>query len=540
MIALLEKLSAKKALFMIVLLFIPLFMFYLSRPGLWDEDESVYAEISRQMVSRHDYVGTYFNYEPRYDKPPLNFWINTFFYKLFGMTEFSSRLGSTLFSFLGLILMYSFGKRLFNKRVGIMAALMIGTAFLYFVETQMALIDTTLTFMIGLILYLFYLGVIENRSNLLIWMGMPLGLGILAKGPVALILSGGVGLIFWLFLKLKSQTNWRSLFNWQLLAGFAVAAAICLPWYWAMWSRYGMDFISSHFGYHMIDRFTKPLEGHGGEWYFSLYYLIMLFIGFMPWSAYIPGSVTLAVKRWSEPNMFFLLSWAAITFAFFTVAQTKLPGYTLPLFPPVALLMGYWWDQLLTVPGMRSNPWWGIAIQLLIVTGFVVLIVVFRSYLPQGYENAIWVLFLLPASLIAGAIAIIILRRRDRSYEPFFKVTFFTFYLFWALFLMLLVPIIENFKPVKYLAVDLRGHLTDKDRVVSYIPSNYTAPFYTRHKVDFVHNDQDFKRIYTLKTRVYAFVSADGLKYLWEQRIPCYQLSHFGSGYLISNQAVNW
>ncbi|HBE79729.1 MAG TPA: hypothetical protein DDW65_18420, partial [Firmicutes bacterium] len=146
MIALIEKLSVKKIIFMIVLLFVPLFLFYLSVPGLWDEDESIYTEISRQMLLRHDLVGTYFNYEPRYDKPPLNFWITTAFYKVFGMNEFTSRMTSTIFGFLCIILVLYFGKRLFNKRTGILAALMLGTSFLFFIETQMALIDTSLTF----------------------------------------------------------------------------------------------------------------------------------------------------------------------------------------------------------------------------------------------------------------------------------------------------------------------------------------------------------------------------------------------------------
>lgn len=539
MIALMEKLPTKKIIFMMVLLFIPLFLFYLSVPGLWDEDESVYTEISRQMMLRHDLVGTYFNYEPRYDKPPLNFWINVAFYKVFGMNEFTSRIGSTIFGFLSLILVYLFGLKLFNKRTGIIAALMLGTGFLFFIETQLALIDTSLTFFIGLTLYFFYRGFTEEKPTFLIVMGIPLGLGILAKGPVALVLTGAIALIFWLFQTIKHKANWHALFNWQLFAGFLIAAAICLPWYFAMWFRYGMDFIQSHFGYHMIERFTKPIEGHGGQWYFSLYYIIMLFFGFMPWSAYIPGSFALAIKRWSESNLFFILSWALITFGFFTIAQTKLPGYTLPLFLPCALLMGYWWDQLMADSGVKSNPWWGIFIQLLLVLGFVTFIAVNNSLLPEGYQKTVWVLFLLPLSLIVGALIIWYLRRQNKSYEPFFKVTFFTFYLFWALFLLLFVPIVENYKPVKYLAVELRQHLTERDTVISAIRSNFTAPFYTRHKVIFVTDDPALVKFYNDKSRVFAFVEGKSLDFIKQHHLPCYQLSHYGSGYLISNQPVN-
>jgi 4-amino-4-deoxy-L-arabinose transferase and related glycosyltransferases of PMT family len=540
MIERMEKLPTKKIIFMIVLLFIPLFFFYLGTPGLWDEDESIYAEISRQMMLRHDFVGTYFNYEPRFDKPPLNFWINAAFYKIFGMNELTTRMGSTLFGFCCLILAYLFGKRLFNKRTGILAAFMLGTGFLFFIETQMALIDTSLTFLIGLTLYFFYRGYTEGKAYLLMLMGIPLGLGILAKGPVAVIIASAVAFIFWLFQTIKYKIDWRKLWNWQLLTGFAIAAAICLPWYFMMWSRYGMDFIQSHFGYHMIKRFTEPIEHHGGEWYYSLYYIILLVIGFMPWGAYIPGSFRFALKRWSDSKVFFLLTWLVITLGFFTVAQTKLPGYALPLFIPCALLMGSWWDQLFNSTKLKTNPWWGFMIQLVIVLGIVTFTAFHRAMLPPGYQGIIWVLFLLPLSLGLGVLFFWLWPKKKQSYRLFFNTTFITYYLFWALFLLLLVPVMELDKPVKYLAVELPRYLSAGDKVISVIPSNFTAPFYTRHKVIFLHRDAGLTEYYRNKSYFFAFVDRKTLAYLKRHNLAFYQLSQYGSGYLISNRPVQY
>ena len=542
MISLMEKLPTKKVIFMIVLLFIPLFLFYLGTPSLWDEDESIYTEISRQMVLRHDLVGTYFNDVPRYDKPPLNFWINVIFYKVFGMNEFTSRIGSTIFGFLCLILVYFLGKKLFNKKTGIIAALMLGTGLLFFIETQMALIDTTLTFFIGLTLYFFYQSMSEHKPRLLLLMGIPLGLGILAKGPVAFVLTGAIGLVFWIFLAFRNKTNPPSLWNWYLLGGFVIASAICLPWYLSMGSRFGMDFIQSHFGYHMIKRFTQPIEHHGGGWYYNFYYVVLLFIGFMPWSAYIPGSLKLALKRWSQSQIFFTLTWAVITFAFFTFAQTKLPGYTLPLFPPIALLMAHWWEQLLSDSKLQPNPWWGFIIELLIVLGVVTLIAFHRSALPQGYQNAIWVLFLLPLSLIIGVFLIWSWRKQNKGYEPFFSVAFFAYYLLWALFILLLVPIAENGKPVKYLAAELKPYLTKQDQVVDAINTSFSTPFYTRHRIIFTNDDSRLSLYFQPKmrarARVFAFVKIKSLQYLKQHHLQYCPFSHFGSGYLIANQPV--
>jgi 4-amino-4-deoxy-L-arabinose transferase-like glycosyltransferase len=536
MLSLMEKLPTKKIIWMIVLLFVPLFLFYLGTPSLWDEDESIYTEISRQMILRHDPIGTYFNYEPRYDKPPLNFWVTTAFYKTFGMNEFTSRLGSTIFAFLCLILVYLFGQKLFNKKTGIIAALMLGTGFLFFIESQMALIDTTLTFFIGLTLYFFYRSMTENNPWFLLLMGIPLGLGILAKGPVALVISGAIGLAFWLFLIIQKRTNSRSLWNRYLLGGFFIAAVICLPWYLAMWSRYGMDFIQSHFGYHMFKRFTQPIESHGGGWYYNFYYIVMLFIGFMPWSAYIPGSLKLAIKRWAQTPIFFILTWAVVTFGFFTIAQTKLPGYSLPLFLPVALLMAYWWEQLLSDTKLQSNPWWGILIELCIVLGLVILIGIHRTVLPVAFQNTVWILFLLPLSLIIGAFLIWFWRKRNKSYEPFFNVTFFSYYLLWALFVLLLVPFAESNKPVKYLAAELQPYLTKQDQVIDALSGSFSSPFYTRHQIIFAANRQHFLQAYQTKSRVFAFVSAQSIQYLQQYHLQYYLLYHYGPGYLIVNQ----
>jgi 4-amino-4-deoxy-L-arabinose transferase-like glycosyltransferase len=539
MISLMEKLPTPKIILMIILLFVPLFLFYLGTPSLWDEDESVYAEISRQMILRHDLVGTYFNYEPRFDKPPLNFWINVLFYKTFGMNEFTSRIGSNIFGFLCLILVYFFGKKLFNKKTGIIASLMLGTGLLFFIETHMALIDTALTFFIGLTLYFFYRYLSENKPQFLMLMGFPLGLGILAKGPVALIITGAIGLFFWLFLYFQKM-NQPSLWNWHILGGFMLALAICLPWYWAMWSRYGMNFIQSHFGYHMFERFTQPIESHGGGWYYNLYYVVLLFLGFMPWSACIPSSLKLALKRRSESSFFFILTWSVIIFAFFTIAQTKLPGYALPLFPPIAILMAHWWEQLLSGSSPQTNPWWGFIIELFIVVAVVALIALNRKALPQEYQNLVWVLFILPLSLIIGFFLIWFWKRKNKGYEPFFTITFFTYYLLWVLFILFLVPIAEKGKPVKYLADELKPYLTQRDQVIDTIEGSFSSPFYTRHPV-LIMRDKTKLNLYfqhNRRTRVFAFINIKSLEYLRQHHLQYYLFSHFGSGYLIANQPV--
>lgn len=540
MINALEKASNKKTIVLIVLIFIPLFFFLLGIPHLWDGDESYYAEVSHQMLVRNDWVAPYFNYtSPSFDKPPFIFWVNVFFYRLFGMNEYSSRLGSALFALFGVILVYCFGKKLFNKRTGILAALMLGTGFGFFVESQMTLIDTTLTFFITAVLYCFFIGYIEGKPCFFLIMGIPLGLGILTKGPVAFALSGGTGLILWLYLTIKQKKKVSALFNWHLLGGFFITSAICLPWYLAMWLRYKDVFIQSHFGYHMFKRFTTTIESHGGsEWYYYLYYVVFLIIGFLPWSGNLVGAFRMGVKERADKNIFFILSWAAVVFIFFTISKTKLPGYVIPLLPPVALLVGRWWDSLLASNDSPRNLRWGIVTQL---AGSVLLLVFFlllRSKVPAGYEDLYHNILIIPISLVLASLIIAILYLRNKNKDVLFKTSFFTFYLFWALLYITLTQIGGSFQPVKELSTDLKKHLHKQDQVLVNIMGAFSAPFYTNHPVRIIYENAKIAQILHSKQHIFAMLDQTGIQYFKDNHIPYYLISKHHHGYLISNRPV--
>ncbi len=537
-IALLEKLNGRKTALMLLLLFAPLLLMFLGAPSLWDQDESVYGEISRQMAVRHDYLGAYYNDQFRPEKPPLNYWINVFWYRIFGINEFATRLGSCLFGLFGVILVYLIAKRLFNKRTGILAGLMLGTAFLYFIETQLAIIDTTLSFFIALTLYWFYIGYFEEKPRFLLWMGVPVGLGVLAKGPVGLLLPGMVGLVCWLVFTFKFGYPPRRLFNRWLLGGLFVAAVISLPWYVLMWLQFGMRFINEHFGYHMFRRFTTPIENHGGNLLYLFYYLFWLIIGFIPWTGQLWGSFQRAWRRWREPRFFFIGSWFVLLFGFFSISQTKLPGYIVPIFPPVAVLLANWWDELFDHKH-SSNLWIGMIVQFGFSLLFALLLLAVGSQLPSGYGYAVGIFFLLPLSFIVSALIIRYRMRRQADHQIFFNVTFITFYLVWAIFLGSLIPVMEVYKPTKYLAQRVKKIATPQDIVVSNIKNTFSAPFYTGRHVERINSPQAFLRMWhNNPRRVLALVEKKTLQALKNANQPYYVLAQHGSGYLISNRPV--
>lgn len=540
MIRFLENSNPKRTILFICLIFVPLFFFFLGIPHLWDGDESYYAEVSHQMLIRNDWIAPYFNYtSPSFDKPPFTFWVNLTCYKIFGMNEFASRFGSALFALFGIILVYLFGKRLFNKRTGILAALMLGTGFGYFVESQMVLIDTTLTFFIAATLYCFYRGYMDGKPSYLLIMGIPIGLGILTKGPVALLLSGGAGLVFWFYMTLKEKKKSAQLFNWQLLGGFLIAAAICLPWYLAMWFRFKEAFLAAHFGYHMFTRFTTSIESHGGsQWYFYLYYLVFLIIGFLPWSANLVGALKMGISRRGDQRTLFLLIWTALVFIFFTIARTKLPGYVIPLLPPVALLVASWWDQILADEQIKVNFWWGILCQLAGSLFLLIFMLVMHGKVPAGYESLYKAILLIPFSLIIASLITAILFWRSRNRQILFQATLVTFYLFWIFLYLTLSQQARFFQPVKELASDLKKYLHPKDKVVVSILGAFSAPYYTDHPVAILYGKKEVAASLRMKERVYAMVDQATIAYLKEQRESYYLISRHAQGYLISNRAM--
>jgi 4-amino-4-deoxy-L-arabinose transferase-like glycosyltransferase len=523
----------------LILIFIPLYLFFLGTPQLWEGDEGVHSEFARQMYIRNDWIGTYYNYTPRFDKPPLTFWTSAIFYHLFGVTEFASRLSSMFFGLLGIYIVFLFGKRVFNWKVGFVAGLMLGSSFLYFLESQMILLDTALTFFISWTLYLFYRGYVEDNPKYLWLMGVPIGLGILTKGPVALVLPGGIGFTYAIIQTLKKRKSWRDLFNRYLLYGMITALAVSLPWYIAIWHRYGSAFLKSHFGYHMFQRFTTPIESHGGQaWYFYLYYILIIFFGFMPWSASIPGAFKQLLKERGDNKRCFIICWFFVPFIFFTISGTKLPGYAMSFFPPIALLIALWLEPLLGKVKIRRNILWGISLQLAVGLILCLILITHKSAIPMEYAGLYKPSFLFPFTLILSAVIHGIILITKQTYRSAFMVTFIAFYFYFALFLIVLTPVIQKFQPVKELSADMKKYLKPNDQVIANILGKEGIPFYLGRHVDLSSNNTNLQQFFQGNNRVFAIVKPEFLDYLTKNGVPYYIVTCRNKKYIIVNEPL--
>ncbi|MBI5587564.1 MAG: phosphatase PAP2 family protein [Deltaproteobacteria bacterium] len=302
---------------------------------LFDVDEAVFSEASREMVETGDYITPTYNYEPRYDKPILIYWLMSAAYETFGVNEFSARFTSSLFGALLVLMTFAFIRHL----KGALPAFFVAAALLlnieYFVYTHSAVTDMTLGFFIAASVYSFYLAVHDGNKRWYTGFWAAAALAVLTKGVVGLLFPLAVAFLF--LLATQDLKRIRELFGpLNILLFFAVS----VPWFAAEFYVNGWEFFDAFIIKHHIQRYSGVISSHGGPLY---YYIIVLLIGFFPWVAFLPGSVYRGIKWRHKPqnNLFVFASvWFLFVLVFFTISRTKLPNYIFPLFPSAAILAG--------------------------------------------------------------------------------------------------------------------------------------------------------------------------------------------------------
>lgn len=316
--------------------------FRLGSVPLLDPDEPVYAETAREMLQYGDLISPRIYGDFWYDKPPMYYWLVAGAIRLFGDSEFSARFPSALLAVGGVVTVYFAGARLFSDRAGAIAALVLATSFEYFYLGKAAVTDITLTFFLTVSL----LGFFQGRYYLAY---ASAALAVVTKGPIGVVFPALI-----LGLHYTLTRNWGIWRRLRLISGALVFAAIALPWYGAMYAYHGLEFVNTFLGFHNVTRFLQPEHPEGKLWY---YYFPVLLVGFFPWTAFL---IQAGRAAWRERQsaggeaLSFLLVWAGVVFGFFTLSQTKLVSYILPMYPPLALLVGWYIDRTLAARDRRA------------------------------------------------------------------------------------------------------------------------------------------------------------------------------------------
>lgn len=322
----------------------------LGGPSLWDIDEGNNSACSREMLESGDWVVPRFNGNLRPDKPALLYWLQLAAYHEFGVGEFAARLPSALSALAAVLLTYELGRRLFDPTTGLLGGLVLASATLFCGAAHFANPDALLNACTVLTFLFFWLGFSRGDSRWLVAAGAATGLGVLAKGPVALVLPLGAAGLFLLWSR-RLDMLWDRRVLWASLACTLVFA----PWYGWVGAETKAEFLRGFLLQHNVGRYLKPMEGHRGGLY---YYPLVLLAGMAPWSAFLGAAGWYALGRRARadgaspepagalPQAYrFLWCWIAVYFVFFSFAGTKLPNYILPLYPPAALLVARFLDR---------------------------------------------------------------------------------------------------------------------------------------------------------------------------------------------------
>lgn len=329
-----------------------LFFYNLKTVPLFDVDEAVFAETTREMIETGNLITPTYNYSHRYDKPILIYWLMASAFTLLGTNEFAARVWSALAGCGLVLLTFFFVRARINLRSAILSALILATSLEIMVLTHLAITDMVLTFFITASLFGFFLAIHEKKrsrqtlSALTAWTAA--AGAVLTKGPIGVLLPLSVILLF-LWFSGRARQGMREL---RVGAGTALFCSLTLPWYIAASAMTEGNFLRVFFLEHNVMRYLSVNSGHEGPWY---YYLLVVAVGFLPWTGFLPASLRCAWKHKAESDHdgpqenlpLFLLLWIFVILLFFSFSRTKLPNYVAPLFPPLTLLVGWWCDRVL-------------------------------------------------------------------------------------------------------------------------------------------------------------------------------------------------
>ena len=320
-----------------------LFLYGLGQFGLIGADEPRYAQVAREMLQRHDWITPVLGGQPWLEKPPLYYWQAMLAYRIFGVSDWAARLPAAFDASFLVLAVYFFLRR-FRPGFEVDGALITASSAGIIGYARAASMDMALAaaFAIGMLGWWAWR---ENGKRVyLAAFYSCMGLGMLAKGPVAPFLAVVVVVLYAAVVR-----EWRPVLKTLWLPGIFLFCAIALPWYFAVQMR-NPGFFREFIIEHNLGRFSKNLYHHTEPFW---YYLPVAALALVPWTVFVIAAFVQTIRMWwarptatdaSESGLEYQFNvfagcWLIVPVVFFSISQSKLPGYILPAIPAGALLL---------------------------------------------------------------------------------------------------------------------------------------------------------------------------------------------------------
>lgn len=466
-------------------------------------DEARYAEIPREMVATHNYLTPHLNYVKYFEKPALFYWLQVGAIKLWGDNELAVRIPNALMALFGCLLTYGIGRLIYNRRVGLISCLLLASSALYFVMGHLVTIDMTLATMFTASLFFFLWGTklqqqhqgLANQARAPLISTRISFYGFYIFAALAVLTKGLIGIIFpamiigsWILL----LNEWRLLKSIYLPSGLLIFLIITVPWH-ALVQIHNPEFL----GFYLLDQqFLRYFTNAANRSQPPGFFIPVLLLGFLPWSIFIIQALRFSLPSWRtlSQNKFtlFLLLWFSLIFIFFSLSHSQLIPYLLPIFPPLAIIIGrYLGDQWDLKTPFKGTQWGYTLIPLLILTTGIGAFIITHTHKLLVLTNikhellAISIIWLASSSLATYFIW------HKRSAAAFHAVLIGSLLVYFCV--LIAMPKADT-RSIKSLALSIKTHLAPGDEVVTYENYYQDLPFYLQRRIIIVdwQNELEF------------------------------------------------
>jgi 4-amino-4-deoxy-L-arabinose transferase-like glycosyltransferase len=454
---------------------------------LWDNSETAYGEVAREILLTHDWVVMHLNGVPYFIQPPLYFWLGAAFAILLGPTAFALRLPSALATIaLGAFTGYAVARQA-GTRVGVYAAVILSTCLMQAVIGRLAIMDALLDLTVAMTIFWWFRGLETGRGRYVVSGWIAAGAGFLAKGLVAPVVALLVIVPFYLW-NCRSEPM-RPLRARAWICGAAVFLAIVLPWPIALVAHYHLFPLEKLIGEYTVGRYTGIVENQSGPvWY----YVPVIILGYFPWIAFLPMAIVYGIRQLQgipqDPQSARLVrvafTWIVTPFLFFSFAETKLPNYVALEFPALALITALYFEGVVRKGGSRSAVISAATVPVTIgALAFAIWLFTRNNQLTAEVARAVPPLVGMAAAIFAGSFltALLVARAKTARVAPYALAA--SALIAVDLIAARVLPHAEAYKPVPRLAAIIERERKPGDAVAIQSVSGGNALLFYTHPV---------------------------------------------------------
>ncbi len=474
----------KRLIFPVIVITVFISFFGLGSVTLFDVDEAVFSEATKEMVQSGNWITPTYNGENRYDKPILFYWLMAVSYKIFGINEFGARFPSAIASCLLIISIFLFIKHLNDEKTAFYTAMSSVLSLYFLVYSHAAVTDMTLTLFITLSLFSFYLSVagnetISGKENLYSY-GFYLfsALAFLTKGLIGIVFPFGIAIIYMIV-----TDGWRGIKKVFSLKGMILFLLVSAPWYIAQLSMNGQEFFDQFFIKHHFKRYTGVISGHKGNMF---YYFPALIIGLFPWIVFLPAGIRNTFKEKERLN-FFAFIWLVFIFIFFSLSTTKLPNYILPAIPAASILIA----SGMSLQDKRWYRYSHLSISILSILISIAFLFSKRYFFSFQVYDTDWIYFLTAITMVIAILSFFAAFTKKQLYGVMSSLMI----VFLSILLLKAFPVVNQYLQGtlhKY-SLYARDNLYANEPIIFYNINNPSIIFYSGHKAMPARNKDKLK-----------------------------------------------